>query len=154
MIHNQPLHQGLLASITDESPFVKYHKIQGNRILQNEFAFVSSGSSGFNTTIYPSSNHIIDRRMLVEAQLSFTSSVTTEAAGLYTGAPRSHPLMSVCQNLTISVNGNSSSTSPRTSCAQKPENRRNFCATRARTIFRTCESATGHTFCGIPGGKS
>ena len=109
LTENQKVDHDLLASVV--SPFVKFHKSSGRNVLKQAINFSSYSNSGFQTTVYPpSSSTIIDKRMLLQATVSVT---TTAANSLEQGAPRCFPLASIMSSLQISVNGNSTTSCPR-----------------------------------------
>ena len=109
LTENQKVEHDLLASVV--SPFIKFHKSSGRNVLKQAINFSSYSNSGFQTTIYPpSSSTVIDKRMLLQSTVTVT---TTTANSLLEGAPRSFPLASVMSSLQISVNGNSTTSSPR-----------------------------------------
>lgn len=106
---NVKVEHDLLASVV--SPFTKFHRSSGRNVLKQAVNFSSYSNSGFQTTVYPpSSSTIIDKRMLLQATVSVT---TTAANSLEQGAPRCFPLASVMSSLQISINGNSTTSTPR-----------------------------------------
>ena len=109
LVENQKVEHDLLASVV--SPFTKFHRASGRNVLKQAVNFSSYSNSGFQTTVYPpSSSTIIDKRMLLQATVSVT---TTAANSLLEGAPRCFPLASVMSSLQISINGNSTTSTPR-----------------------------------------
>lgn len=109
LTENQKVEHDLMASVV--SPFVKFHKSSGRNVLKQAINFSSYSNSGYQVTVYPpSSSTVIDKRMLLQATVAVT---TTNANELLQGAPRCFPLASIMSSLQISVNGNSTTSSPR-----------------------------------------
>lgn len=109
---NNDINQKVESDIVDSviSPFVKFHKAQHRNVLSQAITFSSYNNNTFSGSFYPpSSSTIIDKRFLIQATVAVT---TTTNDSLLLGAPRSFPLASVMQSCTISINGNSTTSTP------------------------------------------
>ena len=96
------------ASVSSASAFERHHIKAGNEVMKTSIVFSSYSNNSFTATFHPvSPNVIIDKRVLLKAVVNITN-----VDGVADRSLRAFPLSSVIANITVTVNGASSTSQP------------------------------------------